>query len=129
MRIDPAISFGETLTDERTRLLGSVPIETDTGSFLRALVVAADPQLPDPGNIWSLLVGEWALGGAFRLLHRKQFTEGFPEGPQRIDLDPEIGVRRGAVLALRISPSGSTATPLTGLSVIPEYAFSGGRTR
>ncbi len=33
----------------------------------------------------------------------------------------------GEMLALKVAPTGAEATPLTGLSVIPEYALSGAK--
>lgn len=123
----PAIYCGD-FHAERAALLGMVSPESDGGELLRTLWFLADPLRGDPSNYWVLTIGRYATG-AFKSERSFPFPAGFPAGPVRVSLTPEIRVSRGDVLALRATPTGGDASPLTGLSVIPEYARSGARAR
>lgn len=125
--MSPAVYCGD-FTVERTVLLGSIPMEEESGLFLRTLWVLADPLAGDHANYWILTLGRFAAGG-FKTERSLPFPDGFPASPQSVTLTPEIRVSRGDVLVLRATPTGSSASPLTGLSVIPEYARSGSRAR
>lgn len=125
--ISPAIPCGD-FTVERTVLLGAIAMEEESGAFLRVLWVLADPIGGDAANYWKLEIGRFAAG-AFKAERALPFPDGFPSGPRSFVLSPSIRFSRGDVLALRATPTGASATPLTGLSVIPEYARSGSRVR
>lgn len=125
--MSPALHCGD-FTVERTVLLGSIPNEEESGLLLRTLWFLADPLNGDPANFWILEIGRYAVGG-FKVERRFSFADGFPAGPLSVALNPEIRFSRGDVLALRATPTGDDASPLTGLSIIPEYARSGSRVR
>lgn len=115
-------------TVERTVLLASIPLEAETGMTVRTLWVLADTQEALPTDYWVLTVGKYS-GGPFRAIRTIPFPEGFSDKPQRVSLDPEVPMSRGDMLALRVYPTGASAVPLTGLSVIPEYALTSARAR
>lgn len=123
----PAVYLGD-FTAERTVLLAGLPPEAETGEFLRSIAILADPLRGDPANCWVLTIGRFAAG-AFKSVHNLPFPEGFPAVPVRVSFTPEIPVSRGDLLAIRVTPTGGAASPLTGLSVVPEYAKSGARAR
>lgn len=125
--IAPAIYCGD-FTAERTVLLGAIPTEEESGEFLRTLWVLADPLRGDPANYWILTIGRFA-SGAFKIERGLPFPAGFPAGPVNLSMSPAIRFSRGDVFALRATPTGNAASPLTGLSVIPEYARTGSRVR
>lgn len=115
-------------TEERTVLLASVPEESVMGTTLRTLWVLADQQDPAPEAHWVLTIGTYGEG-PFKAIRAIPFSGGFSGTPQRVDLTPEIPVGRGQLMALKATPTANNATPLTGLSVIPEYAMTGARAR
>lgn len=125
--ISTAISCGD-FTVERTVLLGAITQEEETGLFMRTLWILADQIAGDPSNYWVLTIGKFAIGN-FKSERSLPFPGGFPVGPVPITLTPGIRISRGDLIALRATPTGDAATPLTGLSVIPEYAITGSRVR
>lgn len=125
--IAPAIYLGD-FTAEFTRPIGSIPPEVESGEYLRTLWIFADPIRGDASNFWILTIGRYAVGG-FKAERSLSFPDGFPGTPMSFTMTPEIRVSRGDVLALRATPTGASASPLTGLSVIPEYSRSGSRVR
>lgn len=125
--ISPAIYLGD-FTAESIRPIGSIAPEVESGEYLRTLWIFADPITGDAANHWVLTVGRYAVGG-FKTERSLPFPDGFPGTPVSFTMTPEIRVSRGDVLALQARPTGENASPLTGLSVIPEYAHSGSRVR
>jgi hypothetical protein len=115
-------------TEERTTLLSSVPLDAASGTTMRTLWVLADRQASEPSNYWVLTIGSFGTG-SFRAIRTIPFAGGFSGLPQRVSLDPEVPMQRGELMALRVAPTGDSATPLTGLSVIPEYAMTGAKVR
>lgn len=115
-------------TEERTVLLASLPSESPAGTFIRALWVLAEPLSGDPSHYWKLVLGRFGVAG-FEATWTIPFPQGFPVGPRRVALEPEVRVSRGDMVALRVSPTSSAASPLSGLSVMPEFADSGARAR
>lgn len=115
-------------TEQRDVLLSSVPLDSATGTTVRTLWILADRQEPSPTDYWVISIGTFSKG-TFKAIKTLPFSGGMPSIPQRISLDPEVPISRGEMLALRVYPTGQSATPLTGLSVIPEYALTGARAR
>lgn len=127
MTVSPAIFLGD-FYEERTRPIGAIPPESETGELLRTIWISADTLKGDPSNYWVLTIGRYAAG-AFKSEKSIPFPQGFPVGFVSIRLTPEIRISRGDVLALQAKPTGDETSPLTGLSVIPEYARTGSRVR
>lgn len=125
--IATAIPCGD-FTVERTVLIGAIAPEDESGLLLRTIWFLADPLRGDAANYWILTIGRFAVG-AFKTERSIPFPDGFPVGPVSKTMTPAIRFSRGDVLALRATPTGSSAAPLTGLSIIPEYARSGSRVR
>lgn len=123
----PAIYLGD-FAAERTRPIGSIPPEEDGGEFLRMLWITADPLAGDPSNYWLLTIGRYAQG-AFKAERALPFPDGFSGGIISVALTPPIRFSRTDVLGLNVKPTGSNTSPLTGLSIIPDYALSGARAR
>jgi hypothetical protein len=123
----PATYLGD-FTAERTVLLSSLAPDAENGEFIRTLCILADPLRGDPSNYWVLTLGRFASSD-FQPVRSLPFPQGFPEGAFRVSLDPEIPVSRGDLFAIRATPTGGSTSPLTGLSVVAEYARSGARAR
>ncbi len=125
--VSPAIYLGD-FAAEATRLLGSIPNESDGGEFLRRLWITADAIAGDPANYWVLTIGRFA-SGSFKAERSLPFPQGFSGSPVSVELTPPVRFARGDMLALRATPTGDDASPLTGLSIIPDYARTGARAR
>ena len=122
----PAVFLGDFSEVERTVLLASLPPDVD-GIQVRRLWIGAYPVAADRSAHWVMTLGVLSVSG-FTGLSAIALNEGFGTVPRVVTFPRELPVPSGAALAVRLTPSGD-AEPLTGLSVIPEFAVFGARRR
>ena len=121
-----AIFLGDFSAVERTVLLASLPLEVD-GIQLRRVWLSAYPVAADRSAHWVLTLGVLSQSG-FSGLTAIALDSGFGETPRVVTFGREVPVPSGSALAVRLTPSGD-AEPITGLSIIPEFAVFGSRRR
>jgi len=127
VNIATAVCLG-VFSVQRTALLASIPLEAGTGLSLRSLAVSAVPMDGDPTAYWVMRVGSISARG-FVTLASEPFSVGFGEVPRVVSFTPELPMRAGTMLAIRMTPTSSAASPITGLSVVPDFALTGARAR
>lgn len=121
-----AVFLGDFDEVARTVLLASLPPDTD-GIQLRRVWLSAYPVRGDRSAHWIATFGVLTQAG-FTGLSAIALDSGFGDVPRVVTFPRELPVPSGAALAVRLTPSGD-AEPLTGLSVIPEFAVFGARRR
>lgn len=127
MNVSTAVFLGD-FSVERTTLLAGVPLEAETGAFLRRVTILAAPMDGDPTAHWVLRIGTLSQTG-FSALAAVTFSAGFSVTPRVVSFAPELAIAAGATLAVRLTPTSGAASPITGLSIIPEFALTGARAR
>lgn len=122
----PAVFLGDFDEVERTVLLASLPPDVD-GIQLRRVWLSAYPVAADRSAHWVLTLGVLSQSG-FSGLSAIALDSGFGDTARVVTFARELPVPSGSALAVRLTPSGD-AEPITGLSIIPEFAVFGARRR